>query len=113
MKKQVVPMLLASSLAVLPAILMTGCCAGTARQSSWRYQTDRGVEAQIKAGVEGDPAVSGTDVTVTSIKGRVQMTGYVPNEAAKERAWQIAAGIPGVRALSSGLVVPAEVPTGR
>jgi osmotically-inducible protein OsmY len=113
MKKQVVRMLLASSLAVLPAILTTGCCAGAHNQSSWRYQTDRGVQAQIKAGVEGDPAVSATGVSVTSINGRVQMTGYVPNEEAKERAWQIAAGIPGVRALSSGLVVPTEVPTGR
>jgi hyperosmotically inducible periplasmic protein len=113
MKKQVVHTLLASSLAVLPAILMTGCCSGTYNQSSWRYQTDRGVQAQIKAGLEGDPAVGATGVSVTSVKGRVQMTGYVPTEEAKERAWQIAAGIPGVRALSSGLVVPTELPTGR
>jgi osmotically-inducible protein OsmY len=56
--------------------------------------------------MHADPIVKDAQVTVTSLKGDVQLSGFVETEAAKVRAGEIAASTPGVNVVHNDLLAP-------
>jgi osmotically-inducible protein OsmY len=106
MKKQIAYMIFAMSVAVAPLALTTGCAVTGGRESSGQYAKDKEIAARIKTRLYADSATKGTEIEVQSLRGVVQLSGFVENQAAKQRADEIAASTPGVVQVYNNLLLP-------
>ncbi len=106
MKKQITYLILAASLAIIPAMFTTGCAVTRGKESTREYAKDKEIAARIKTSLYTDPIVKGTEVKVQALRGEVQLSGFVDSQAAKDRAGQIAASTPGVARVFNNLLVP-------
>ena len=68
--------------------------------------TGREIQTKIKNALYSDPVVKGTQVQVQSLNGEVQLSGFVDNELACDRAVQIASRTPGVVRVYNNLIMP-------
>src|ERR1041385_155381 len=106
MKKQIAYLLLATSLAVAPAFLTTGCAVTRGKESAGQYAKDKEIAARIKTALYMDATTKGTEIKVQSLQGVVQLSGFVDSQAAKDRAAQIASSVPGVVQVYNNLLLP-------
>jgi len=68
---------------------------------------DSAITASVKADILKDPKLSSLKVDVSTEKGEVTLTGKVDDQAAKERAGQVAAAVAGVHKVNNELQVAA------
>jgi len=68
---------------------------------------DSAITASVKADILKDPKLSALKVEVSTEKGEVTLTGKVDNEAARQRAGQVAAAVSGVHKVNNQLQVAA------
>ncbi len=106
MKKQIAYLFVAAALTLSPAVLTTGCAVAHGRESAKEYTRDKEITTRIKASLYKDPLVKGSEVKVQSLRGVVELSGFVENQQARERAGQIAAATPGVAQVYNNLLVP-------
>lgn len=98
--------LLVASLLALGAAAGLGGCAVTDRQSSvGNYVDDTAITSKVKAKFAEDQAVSAMRLSVETLKGTVQLSGFATSEAEKARAAQIARNVDGVRAVRNDIIV--------
>lgn len=98
--------LLVASLLALGAATGLGGCAVTDRQSSvGNYVDDTAITSKVKAKFAEDQAVSAMRLSVETLKGTVQLSGFATSEAEKARAAQIARNVDGVRAVRNDIIV--------
>ncbi len=105
MKKQIGYVLVAASLAIAP-LAITGCTVTRGQETAGAYAKDKEIAARIKTAMYADPQVKGTQVEVQSLNGVVQLSGFVNNQAEKDRAGQIASSTPGVVKVYNNLLLP-------
>src|SRR6266851_8612254 len=96
MKKQVSYLIVASCVVLAPLAFTTGCAVTSGRESAGEYAKDKEIAARIKTRLYADPMTKGTEIEVQSLRGTVQLSGFVDNQAARNRAGEIAASTPGV-----------------
>lgn len=77
--------------------MMAGCAGGPQQASTGEYVDDTVLATRVKSALLRDPEVSGLDLQVETFKGRVQLSGFVDNEAQAQRAEAIARRVEGVR----------------
>ncbi len=106
MKKQILSLIVTTSLALLPMVFTSGCAVTSGRENARSYVDDKAIAARIKTSMYSDPVVKGSEVKVQSLNGVVQLSGFVDSEAAKQRAGQIAASTPGVVQVYNNLLLP-------
>jgi osmotically-inducible protein OsmY len=106
MKKQIAYLIIASSMALGPLAFTTGCAVTSGRESAGQYTKDKEIAARIKTRLYADRATKGTEVEVQSLRGVVQLSGFVDNQEAKNRAGEIAASTPGVVQVYNNLLLP-------
>ncbi len=106
MKKQIAYAIFAVGLAVAPLVMTTGCAVTSGRESTGAYAKDKEIAARIKTNLYTDHVTKGTEIEVQSLNGVVQLSGFVDNAEAKERAGQIAASTPGVVTVYNNLLLP-------
>lgn len=84
-----------------------GACTTSTRttETAGEYVDDAAVTAKVKAELLSEPGVRSFEIGVETFKGTVQLSGFVGNEAARQRAGQLAGAVPGVRAVRNSLVV--------
>jgi len=106
MNKKIAFTILLTALAAAPLTFTTGCAVTQGRESTGSYVDDKTINAKVKTALYKDPIVKGTQVNVTTFRGEVQLSGFVENQAQKERAGEIARQTRGVVAVRNDLVVP-------
>jgi hyperosmotically inducible protein len=106
MKKQITYLLLAVSIVAVPLTFTTGCAVTRGSETAGQYAKDKEIAARIKTALYGDPVTKGTEIEVQSLRGQVQLSGFVDSAASKERAGQIAASTPGVVTVYNNLLLP-------
>lgn len=106
MKKQIGYLIVACSMVFAPLAFTTGCAVTSGRESAGMYAKDKEIAARVKTRLYTDPATKGTEVEVQSLRGVVQLSGFVDNQAAKNRAGEIAASTPGVVQVYNNLLLP-------
>jgi hyperosmotically inducible protein len=106
MKKQIAYLIIASSIAVAPLVFTTGCAVTSGRESAGQYAKDKEIAARIKTRLYSDPATKGTEIEVQSLRGVVQLSGFVDNQQSRNRAGEIAASTPGVVQVYNNLLLP-------
>lgn len=106
MKKQIVYLIIVSSLAVAPLVFTTGCAVTGGRETAGEYAKDKEIAARIKTRLYEDHMTKGTEIEVQALRGVVQLSGFVDNQAAKNRAGELAASTPGVVQVYNNLLLP-------
>jgi osmotically-inducible protein OsmY len=66
---------------------------------------DAAITAAVSARLAADDRLSVLQIEVDTTDGRVALTGQAPDEAARQRAAELAAGVDGVRAVDNRLTV--------
>lgn len=83
-----------------------GGCAVTSGQSSvGQYVDDATITTRVKARMADDPTVAALRISVETLKGEVQLSGFATSQGEKDRAGAIAAAVPDVRSVRNSIVV--------
>lgn len=83
----------------------TGCSVARNQQSVGSYVDDAGVTASVKAKFAEDKTVAATAISVETLKGTVQLSGFAKSQAEKDRAEAIARNVKGVSSVRNSIVV--------
>ena len=82
-----------------------GCAATATRESTGEYVDDAVVTAKVKKALLGDDRVKSFAVSVETLKGVVQLSGFVDTSVQKSAAGSDAWGVVGVKEVKNNLVV--------
>jgi osmotically-inducible protein OsmY len=81
-------------------------CAGTAhKETTGDYTNDSWITTLVKAALFEDPQVKATEVNVETLKGVVQLSGFVSSEAAMRQAVLVARTVTGVSSVKNDMRV--------
>ena len=85
--------------------LIGGCAATPTSDSTGQYVDDTVITAKVKSALLGDEAVKSFAVSVETVKGVVQLSGFVDTSAQKSAAGKDASAVPGVKDVRNNLIV--------
>ena len=88
------------------ALLGTAGCAVTSGQSSvGQYVDDATITTRVKTRFAEDPKVSAMRISVETLNGTVQLSGFAKSNAEKAQAEYLARNTKGVRAVKNDITV--------
>lgn len=86
-------------------LAVTGCSVARNQQSVGSYVDDSGITAAVKAKFAEDQTVAATSISVETLKGVVQLSGFAKSQAEKDRAEAIARNTKGVTGVKNSIIV--------
>ena len=86
-------------------IVSTGCAVGRGQETTGAYIDDAGITTSVKARFVEDKTVSASSISVETLNGTVQLSGFAKSTAEKTRAGEIAGGVKNVRAVRNDIAV--------
>jgi len=99
----------AAMIGVVTAVAGTGCAVTSGQESTGAYVDDATITTRVKSRFAEDKTVAASRISVETLKGVVQLSGFAVSEAERQRAAQIAASVPGVKQVQNAVVVrPAQ-----
>ncbi len=90
---------------MIAAAGVQGCTSTPTQQSTSEAIEDGVVTARIKSALVADPLTKAHQINVETIKGRVQLSGFVETEDARNRALQLARQIEGAKKVTDAMQV--------
>ena len=97
---------LAFSFVAVTAVLgTTACSVARDQQTVGSYVDDAGITTAVKAKMAEDKSVSAIAISVETLKGVVQLSGFAKSDAEKARAGEIARTTKHVREVRNSIVV--------
>ena len=97
---------LVSLVAVAGALGLFSGCAGTpTKESTGENIDDTAITAKVKASLVNDSRVKSSDISVTTFKGTVQLSGFVDNGDQKSAAKEDAKSVEGVKDVANNITV--------
>ena len=98
-------MLALASAMALGVAGLSACAVARDQQSAGEYVDDAAITAKIKAAFAEDKTVAATAISVETLNGEVQLTGFAKSEAERSRAAELAKRVAGVRAVKNAVAV--------
>jgi len=86
-------------------VAASGCSVMRGQQSTAAYLDDTNITANIKSAYAADQTVAATAISVETLNGTVQLSGFAKSQAEKDRAVAIARQTKGVNAVKNDIVV--------
>lgn len=86
-------------------IALAGCAGTQTKSSTGDLIDDSTITTKVKTALLGDPDVKGTQVSVETFKGTVQLSGFADTAKAKSRAEDLAKRVEGVKAVKNDILV--------
>ena len=100
--------LLAAAVA-LGALTSTGCAVGSGQSSVGQFVDDATITTRVKTRYAEDPGVSAMRISVETLNGMVQLSGFATSQAEKDKAGSMARAVPDVKSVQNNIVVrPAQ-----
>ncbi len=96
--------------AVLAAASLAGCATGPAYESNAQAVDDATITANVKAALLQDPDTRASNISVNTIHGRVDLTGFVNSRREGDEADRDARNVAGVRSVNNELQINAGGP---
>lgn len=84
---------------------MTGCAVTRDQQSVGAYIDDAGITTAVKAKFAENKAVDATAISVETLNGTVQLSGFAKNSNEKSTAEALARDVKGVKEVRNSIVV--------
>jgi osmotically-inducible protein OsmY len=95
-------------LAFALALPLVSCAAISGQETAGQYFDDTGITSKIKASLVQEQSLNGLQISVETMQGTVQLSGFVDTRAQKDQAGKIAAGISGVKAVQNNILVKTQ-----
>ena len=89
----------------ITVVTATGCAVARNQQTAGAYIDDAGITTAIKARMAEDKTVSATAISVETLNGTVQLSGFAKSQAEKNQAEAIARGTKNVKEVRNSIVV--------
>ncbi len=86
-------------------VATVGCSVFRDQQTVGSYMDDAGITTAVKAKMAEDQSVSATSISVETLNGTVQLSGFAKSQTEKNRAEQIARSTKHVREVRNSIVV--------
>lgn len=86
-------------------VLSTGCAVVRGQETAGAYIDDAGITTAVKAKMVEDKTVSASAISVETLNGTVQLSGFAKSMAEKSQAESIARNVSNVRAVRNDIVV--------
>ena len=86
-------------------IVSTGCSVARNQQTVGSYVDDAGITTAVKAKMAEDKSVAATSISVETLNGTVQLSGFAKTQAEKNQAEAIARNTQNVRDVRNSIVV--------
>lgn len=86
-------------------IIGSGCAVGRGQQTAGAYVDDAAITTAVKARFAEDKTVSATSISVETLNGTVQLSGFAKSGAEKMQADNIARGVKNVKSVRNDIVV--------
>ena len=93
------------AIALAIAASVSACAVARDQETVGAYVDDSKITAEIKAKMASDKDVAATSISVETLNGVTQLSGFAKSQAEKERASEIARQAKGVRAVRNDIVV--------
>lgn len=94
-----------ATILILSAAALTGCSVARHQQSVGSYVDDAGITTAIKAKFSKDTSVAATSISVETLKGVVQLSGFSRDKKEKNRAEEIARETKGVVSVKNDIII--------
>ncbi|QHE74609.1 BON domain-containing protein [Hydrogenophaga sp. PBL-H3] len=91
--------------ATLTLVQLTGCAVARDQQTVGSYIDDATITTRVKARMAEDKTVSATSISVETLKGTVQLSGFAKSTDERATAERIARSTPGVQAVRNDILV--------
>lgn len=92
-------------IAAMLALFISGCGVFSGQQSAGEYVDDATITTRVKSRFVEDDKVSAMRLGVETMQGTVQLSGFSSSATERQRAGEIARGVPGVRGVRNDVVV--------
>ena len=86
-------------------ILSAGCAVGRGQETPGAYVDDAAITTTVKAKMIDDKTVAASSISVETLNGTVQLSGFAKSSTEKAQAEAIARGVKNVRAVRNDIVV--------
>ena len=86
-------------------ITATGCSVVREQQTVGSYVDDSAITTAVKAKFAEDKTVNAVAISVETLKGTVQLSGFAKSQAEKNRAGEVARSVKGVTEVRNSLIV--------
>ena len=86
-------------------ITATGCAVVRDQQTVGSYVDDSAITTAVKAKFAEDKTVAATSISVETLKGTVQLSGFAKSQAEKDHAESLARSVKGVVSVRNSIVV--------
>lgn len=94
-----------AAVAGITIVAATGCSVARNQQTAGAYVDDAGITTSVKAKMAEDKTVSATSISVETLNGTVQLSGFAKSQAEKNQAESIARNTNNVREVRNSIVV--------
>ena len=86
-------------------VLSTGCAVVRGQETTGAYVDDAAITTSVKAKMVEDKTVAASSISVETLNGTVQLSGFAKSAAEKSQAEAIARGVKNVRTVRNDIVV--------
>jgi uncharacterized lipoprotein YehR (DUF1307 family) len=93
---------------LMPLVLVasiSGCASTPTHESTGQYVDNTVITTEVKAALAKDDLLKSFQISVTSYKDTVQLSGFVNSQAAKDKAGELAKDAKGVKKVKNDLIV--------
>lgn len=94
-----------AALAGITIIGSTGCAVGRGQETVGAYVDDAGITTVVKAKFAEDKTVAATSISVETLNGVVQLSGFAKSNAEKMQAENLARSVKHVKSVRNDIVV--------
>ena len=96
---------LTAAIAAITLLTATGCAVSRGQETVGSYIDDAGITTAVKTRMAEDKTVSATSISVETLNGTVQLSGFAKSQAEKNQAENIARNTKHVREVRNSIVV--------
>ncbi|MBT9474805.1 BON domain-containing protein [Polaromonas sp.] len=86
-------------------IIGSGCAVVRGQETAGAYVDDAAITTAVKAKFLEDKTVSGLSISVETLNGTVQLSGFAKSTTEKAQAGNIAMGVKNVKSVRNDIVV--------
>lgn len=97
--------LIAAALVATSVFSVAGCAVTRDQSTVGQYVDDTAITTQVKAKFAESPVVSAMAISVETLNGVVQLSGFAKNDTERNAAGSIARDVPNVKAVRNNIVV--------
>lgn len=86
-------------------LIGSGCAVMRGQETTGSYVDDAAITTAVKARFVEDPTVAASSISVETLNGTVQLSGFARSSAERNQAENIARGVKNVKSVRNDIVV--------